>query len=75
MRNKYIKPNANVVKLNLGGGILESQIVGGSVYNKDGNYDGHISSGGDLPGNTPWGAKKHDGWGYDAWDDDDDDNK
>lgn len=75
MKRVYIEPTTNVVKLNLGDDILESQIVGGSVYGKGGNYDDHIPSGGDLPDGTPWGAKKHGDWGYDAWDDDDDDNK
>lgn len=74
MKTKYSKPNAQVVKLDLDDDLMDSQMLTGSVNDKNGNYNGHIENGGTLDPNTPWGAKKHDSWGYDAWDDDDDNN-
>ena len=72
MNRKYCKPTAKVVKLDLGDEILSSEMLTGSTYDKNGNYNGQIPSCGDLPTETPWGAKKHGDWGYGAWDDDDD---
>ncbi len=72
MKTKYSRPNAKVVKLDLDDDLMDSQMLTGSVNDKNGNYNGHIENGGTLDPNTPWGAKKHGDWGYNAWDDDDD---
>lgn len=81
MKKLYIKPLSTIVVLNVTGSILEGDVNGASVTNKEDDPNGsgtdsHIVTAGNTGGTgtsqssaLPWGGHAKENSAWDSWDD------